>query len=124
MARWNARRRYLEAGADAIFPEALQSAGRVPRFRAGSESAVAREHDGVRQKPAARHSRSLRDLGYRMVIFPQSAFRVSMKASEEFLRDLKKRGTQSGWIEQMQTRQGALRIARLRSGGGKLDRWM
>ena len=28
----------------------------------------------------------LADLGYRMVIFPQSAFRVSMKASEEFLR--------------------------------------
>jgi methylisocitrate lyase len=40
-----------------------------------------------------------------MVIFPMSAFRVSMKASEEFLRDLKKRGTQSDWIARMQTRQ-------------------
>jgi len=39
------------------------------------------------------------------VIYPMSAFRVSMKASEEFLRDLKKQGTQSGWIDKMQTRQ-------------------
>jgi len=46
----------------------------------------------------------LADFGYKMVIFPQSAFRVSMKASEEFLRDLKKTGTQSGWLEKMQTR--------------------
>ncbi|PYK73738.1 MAG: methylisocitrate lyase [Verrucomicrobia bacterium] len=46
----------------------------------------------------------LRDLGYRMVIFPQSAFRVSMKAVEEFLRDLKKRSSQVDWLEKMQTR--------------------
>jgi len=37
--------------------------------------------------------------GYKMVIFPQSAFRVSMKASEEFLCDLKKTRDASGWIE-------------------------
>jgi methylisocitrate lyase len=47
----------------------------------------------------------LSDFGYKMVIFPQSAFRVSMKASEEFLRDLKKCGRQSGWIDKMQTRE-------------------
>jgi methylisocitrate lyase len=47
----------------------------------------------------------LSDFGYRMVIFPQSAFRVSMNATEEFLRSLKKAGTQSGWIEKMQTRE-------------------
>src|SRR4030095_1679617 len=46
----------------------------------------------------------LSDFGYRMVIFPMSAFRVSMKASDEFLRDLKRRETQSGWLDQMQTR--------------------
>ncbi len=69
----------------------------------GSESAAAREHDGVRQESALSFQ-ELAELGYRMVIFPQSAFRVSMKASGEFLRDLKKTGTQSGWIDKMQTR--------------------
>ena len=44
-------------------------------------------------------------LGYRMVIFPQSAFRVSMKASDQFLRALKESGTQKEWIDQMQTRE-------------------
>jgi len=45
------------------------------------------------------------DFGYRMVIFPQSAFRVSMKATEKFFEILKKTGTQSDWIDKMQTRQ-------------------
>jgi methylisocitrate lyase len=45
------------------------------------------------------------DLGYRMVIFPQSAFRVAMKASEKFLRALKESGTQKDWIDEMQTRE-------------------
>ena len=40
-----------------------------------------------------------------MVIFPQSAFRVAMKASEKFLRALKESGTQKEWIDEMQTRQ-------------------
>jgi len=40
-----------------------------------------------------------------MVIFPQSAFRVSMKASEKFFEALKKTGTQSEWLDKMQTRQ-------------------
>jgi methylisocitrate lyase len=47
----------------------------------------------------------LADLGYRMVIFPQTAFRVSMFATAQMLRDLKNSGTQAGWIDRMQTRQ-------------------
>ena len=46
----------------------------------------------------------LADFGYRMIIFPQSAFRISMKASEKFLASLKKAGTQNDWVNQMQTR--------------------
>jgi len=49
--------------------------------------------------------KELSDFGYKMVIFPQSAFRVSMKASEEFLRALKKSGTQKDLVNKMQTRQ-------------------
>ena len=49
--------------------------------------------------------KELSELGYRVVIFPQSAFRVSMKASEEFLRALKASGSQKDWVDEMQTRQ-------------------
>src|SRR5579885_2235886 len=54
--------------------------------------------------------RELAEFGYRMVIFPQSAFRVSMKASEEFLRALKAQGTQADWIGKMQTRDELYRL--------------
>src|SRR5437867_2554193 len=49
--------------------------------------------------------KSMVDSGYRMVIVQQSAFRVSMKAGEGFLAALKKAGTQSDWLDKMQTRQ-------------------
>jgi TolB-like protein/DNA-binding winged helix-turn-helix (wHTH) protein len=48
--------------------------------------------------------RQLAEIGYRIVIFPMTAFRVSMHAAENCLRDLKRRGTQKAWIERMQTR--------------------
>ena len=49
--------------------------------------------------------KQLADVGYRMIIYPQSAFRISMKATEKFFAALKKAGTQNDWLEQMQTRQ-------------------
>jgi len=96
--------RYVEAGADAIFPEALQNAGEFRDF--------AREIDMPLLANMTEFGNSLlfsfmelAGFGYRMVIFPQSAFRVSMKASEGLLRALKKDGTQKEWLDQMQTRQ-------------------
>ena len=50
-------------------------------------------------------ARQLGAMGYRIVIFPQTAFRVSMKAAAHCLRDLKRRGTQRSWLDRMQTRQ-------------------
>jgi methylisocitrate lyase len=40
-----------------------------------------------------------------MVIYPQTAFRVSMFAAREMLRDLKASGIQEAWRDRMQTRQ-------------------
>jgi methylisocitrate lyase len=95
--------RYLKAGADAIFPEALQSADEFKTFAREVKAPLLANMTEFGKSPLL-SSQELSDFGYRMVIFPQSAFRVSMKATEEFLRDLKKAGTQSGWIQKMQTR--------------------
>jgi methylisocitrate lyase len=46
----------------------------------------------------------LGELGYRMVIFPQSAFRVSMKTTGEFFHSLQEAGSAEGWLDRMQTR--------------------
>jgi methylisocitrate lyase len=94
---------YLAAGADAIFPEALQSAEEFRDFAKEIDLPLLANMTEFGNSPLLTFQQ-LADFGYRMVIFPQSAFRVSMKASEQFLVDLKKRGTQSGWIEKMQTR--------------------
>jgi methylisocitrate lyase len=96
-------RRYLEAGADAIFPEALQNADQFKAFAREVKAPLLANMTEFGKSPLLSF-RELSDFGYRMVIFPQSAFRVSMKASEVFLRDLKTRGTQSEWIDKMQTR--------------------
>ena len=96
--------RYLEAGADAIFPEALQSADEFRDFAKEIDLPLLANMTEFGKSPLLSF-KELSDLGYRMVIYPMSAFRVSMKASEAFLRGLKEQGTQSGWIDKMQTRQ-------------------
>jgi methylisocitrate lyase len=97
-------RRYLKAGADAIFPEALQNANEFKAFAREMKAPLLANMTEFGKSPLLSFN-ELAGLGYKMVIFPQSAFRVSMKASEEFLRDLKKAGTQSGWIKKMQARE-------------------
>jgi methylisocitrate lyase len=95
--------RYLAAGADAIFPEALQSADEFKAFAREVKAPLLANMTEFGKSPLLSFQ-DLAELGYRMVIFPMSSFRVSMKANEEFLRALRKRGTQSDWLDKMQTR--------------------
>src|SRR5467141_4141857 len=95
---------YLAAGADAIFPEALQSAEEFRDFANEIDLPLLANMTEFGKSPLLSFE-ELSDFGYRMVIFPMSAFRVAMKASEGFLRVLKKSGTQKDWLDKMQTRQ-------------------
>jgi len=95
---------YLEAGADAIFPEALQSADEFRDFAKEIDLPLLANMTEFGKSPLL-SLKELSDFGYRMVIFPMSAFRVAIKASEKFLRALKKSGTQKDWIDEMETRQ-------------------
>jgi methylisocitrate lyase len=96
--------KYVEAGADGIFPEALQGADEFCEFAKMVAVPLLANMTEFGKSPLL-SLRQLADFGYRLVIFPMSAFRVSMKASEEFLHDLKQSGTQTNWINKMQTRQ-------------------
>jgi methylisocitrate lyase len=95
---------YIAAGADAIFPEALQSLEEFRDFAKEIDAPLLANMTEFGKSPLISFH-DLMELGYRMVIFPMSAFRVAMKASEKFLRALKKSGTQKDWIDEMQTRQ-------------------
>jgi methylisocitrate lyase len=96
--------KYIEAGANAIFPEALQKPDEFREFAKQVQIPLMANMTEFGKSPLL-SLHELAGLGYRMVIFPMSAFRISMKASEEFLRDLKQKGTQSDWVGRMQTRQ-------------------
>jgi methylisocitrate lyase len=100
----NRAERYIEAGADAIFPEALQSAEEFRSFASKIDVPLLANMTEFGKSPLLSFT-ELAGLGYRMVIFPQSAFRASMKASQKFLRDLKSSGTQKEWLDEMQTRE-------------------
>jgi methylisocitrate lyase len=96
-------RRYLQAGADAIFPEALESAAEFREFARRVRAPLLANMTEFARGPLL-SARQLERIGYRMVIFPLTTFRVSMKATEQLLRDLKRRGSQRAWLARMQTR--------------------
>jgi len=97
-------KRYMQAGADAIFPEALQSEREFRDFASEIDLPLLANMTEFGKSPLLSF-KELAEFGYRMVIFPQSAFRVSMKATGKFLEALKKSGSQKDLIDQMQTRQ-------------------
>jgi methylisocitrate lyase len=96
---------YLEAGADAIFPEAMESREEFERFAKGVSGAVLLANMTEFGKSPLLDAQTLGEIGYRMVLFPLTAFRVAMRAAEETLRDLLATGTQKASVAKMQTRQ-------------------
>ena len=100
---------YVEAGADAIFPEALESAEEFRTFarqlaKQGAKVPLVANMTEFGKTPYLSVS-EFEDLGYRLVLFPVTALRVTTKAVEQVLRDLANHGSQRGLLDQMHTRQ-------------------
>ncbi len=94
---------YLDAGADAIFPEALESAEEFGQFAKAVSAPLIANMTEFGRGPLIEFE-DLAALGYRAVLYPLTAFRSAMKAAEDTLRELKQRGTQRGHLDRMQTR--------------------
>lgn len=95
---------YVAAGADAIFPEALQTADEFRDFAREVNAPLLANMTEFGKSPLL-DLKQLEDFGYRMVIYPQSALRVALKVTEELFAALKSSGTQREWLDRMQTRQ-------------------
>jgi methylisocitrate lyase len=100
---------YVEAGADAIFPEALESAEEFRTFakqlaKQGAKVPLVANMTEFGKTPYLSSS-EFEDLGYRLVLFPVTALRVTTKAVEQALRELKDHGSQRDLLGHMHTRQ-------------------
>ena len=96
-------REYLAAGADMIFPEALESADEFARFAQAMDAPLLANMTEFGRSPLLSFE-ELAGLGYKVVIYPLTAFRAAMRAAEEVLKSLRDHGTQQGLLEQMQNR--------------------
>jgi methylisocitrate lyase len=96
-------RLYLGAGADMIFPEALESLDEFARFAREVDAPLIANLTEFGRGPLLTFD-ELAALGYRAVLYPLTAFRAAMKAAEETLIHLRDHGTQRDILERMQTR--------------------
>ena len=94
---------YLEAGADAIFPEALESKDEFVLFRKKISAPLLANMTEFGKSPST-SVKEFEEMGYNIVIFPLTAFRVMLKSVADALSKLKTEGTQKTLIEEMMTR--------------------
>ena len=92
-----------EAGADIIFPEAMQSLDEFKMYADAVGGDLLANMTEFGKSPYLTVD-EFAALGYNIVIFPVSTLRVAAKTTEDLLTDLKRTGTQKAWLPKMQTR--------------------
>lgn len=96
--------RYLDAGADWIFPEALASRDEFASFAQAIDAPLVANMTEFGKSPLLDFE-DLAALGYRVVLYPVTLQRIAMKAMETALSILATDGTQRELLDLMQTRQ-------------------
>lgn len=94
---------YANAGADAIFPEGLVSQQEFAQFRDAISVPLLANMTEFGKTPIIPAS-TFADLGYEMVIFPMTAFRVMHRALDRAYGELVQTGTQAGLLGEMRSR--------------------
>ena len=94
---------YLQAGADAIFPEALTSAEMFQEFAQRVNAPLLVNMTEFGRTPFFT-AWEFEAMGYRMVIWPVSSLRVANKAQEELYAAIRRDGGTHKMLDRMQTR--------------------
>lgn len=97
-------RLYLQAGADAIFPEALPDIDLMRRFAEALPGVPLLANMTEFGRTPQLTGAELQDLGYRMVIWPVSSLRVANHAQGQLYATLRDHDTTAPLLGQMQTR--------------------
>jgi len=94
---------YVDAGADAIFPEALAEPKEYEKFRAEIKVPLLANMTEFGKTPLY-SKKQLQEFGYNIAIYPVTSLRLANKAVEDGLKQLKDEGTNSPIVDLMQTR--------------------
>ena len=94
---------YLAAGADAIFPEALNTAEMFREFASRVDAPLLANMTEFGRTPFFTAS-EFEAMGYKMVIWPVSSLRVANKAQEQLYAAIRRDGGTQNMVDHMQTR--------------------
>ncbi|MFC9028567.1 methylisocitrate lyase [Streptomyces arboris] len=94
---------YVDAGADAVFPEALADEAEFEAFRAAVDVPLLANMTEFGKGPLL-DAATLENLGYNIALYPVTLFRLAMGAVEDGLRTLAADSTQQALLPRMQTR--------------------
>ncbi|MDM7856498.1 methylisocitrate lyase [Cellulomonas alba] len=96
-------RALVDAGADAVFPEALAGPEEFAAFRAALDVPLLANMTEF-GKGRLLTAQQLTDLGMNIVIYPVTLLRLAMGAASAGLDEILESGTQEGLLDRMQTR--------------------
>ncbi|MEV6723750.1 methylisocitrate lyase [Streptomyces xanthochromogenes] len=94
---------YVDAGADAVFPEALTGEAEFEAFRKALDVPLLANLTEFGRSPLLTTT-ALESLGYNIALYPVTLFRLANGAVEDGLRTLTAEGTQESLVPRMQTR--------------------
>lgn len=95
---------YMEAGADAIFPEALTTREMFEAFAKAMPGVPLLANMTEFGRTPFFTAEEFRQMGYQMVIWPVSSLRVAAKAQEELYATIASTGATEAMLPRMQTR--------------------
>ncbi len=96
---------YVDAGADAIFPEALNTRDMFEKFAKALPNVPLLANMTEFGKTPFYTAKEFEEMGYKMVIWPVSSLRAANKAQAELYASIADNGGTHKYVHRMQTRQ-------------------
>ena len=111
---------YVEAGADAIFAEAVTEIEDYKKFSENLKVPILANITEFGKTPLF-SKEELEEAGVDMILYPLSAFRAMSKAAEGIYSEILEKGTQQNLIDRMQTREELYEVLDYHTFEKKLD---
>ena len=112
--------RYVEAGADLIFAEALTEPEHFRRFAQAIQVPVLANMTEFGRTPMLNRDQ-LRDLGIRLVLYPLTAFRAMSAAAIQVYETVRNQGSQQSLLPSLQTRADLYEVLNYHALEARLD---